>query len=644
MLELNNIKKVYKDGTVGIKNVNITLPDKGLVLIVGKSGSGKSTLINMISGMSKPTDGRIIYNGKDIKKVGNYKSIIGYVFQDFNLIKDLNVIDNINLIDNKKTDELINLLGINNLKNKKINEISGGEARRVGIARSLNKNALILLCDEPTESLDETNEKEILAALKKISKDILVIVVSHKDAIKSYADRIISVSKGEIVDDKVINEDKKRIDTTLNKSKVSVFKLIKIGFFRIIHNFGLFSLNLSSLFLVMSLLLIALVIKSTDLDKIEIDEMIRNNNYKMNLTGSSIVNEENKLKGITDKYNRVYEYILRDGLLDFKLDRSNGEKIGAFYISSINRPLVVHINESTFIKSDKIVGNIPEFANEVLISEYTFEGFKKFGVKTETGEYKKYNTLDEVFGEKLVLGDKTVIISGVLRQNIDEFAGFKDIDFPETHNQKNYFSMFEHSIVDMNYLYVLDDFDEYIQARYDNLEGFYLNTDDESILYEVKSNFKDESLMAIGRYTEILSNYQNLINKLKVFGRIALVILFVFASVLLFNYFSNSIENHEKDNRILKYLGVSNFGLFIPYLFSLLLLMFISVLGSVVVFDVFAKTLNGFYYNILSNRIDIFVLSSSSIFPLICAFFIVILILSLISIYKINKTIKKYTE
>lgn len=242
------------------------------------------------------------------------------------------------------------------------------------------------------------------------------------------------------------------------------------------------------------------------------------------------------------------------------------------------------------------------------------------------------------------MGDKTVIISGVLRQNIDEFEGFKDIDFPETHNQKNYFSMFEHSIVDMNYLYVLDDFDDYIQARYDNLEGFYLNTDDESILYEVKSNFKDESLMAIGRYTEILSNYQNLINKLKVFGRIALVILFIFASVLLFNYFSNSIENHEKDNRILKYLGVSNFGLFIPYLFSLLLLMFVSVLGSVVVFDVFAKTLNGFYYNILSNRIDIFVLSTSSILPLICAFFIVILILSLISIHKINRTIKKYTE
>ena len=220
MLELKDVSKVYiskkSKKTVALSNINLKFKDSGLVFILGKSGSGKTTLFNIISGIDNYTSGDIIINGTSTKKFtlndwDNYRNTyIGYVFQDYNLIEYENVEDNIalslklqnKLVNKSIIEELLNQVNLVGLEKRKINELSGGEQQRVALARALIKEPEILLLDEPTGNLDSNSSKIIFDILKKISKDKLVIVVSHdEESAIEYADRIIRIKDGNIIDD-----------------------------------------------------------------------------------------------------------------------------------------------------------------------------------------------------------------------------------------------------------------------------------------------------------------------------------------------------------------------------------------------------------------------------------------------------------
>ena len=220
MLELKDVSKVYISNkskkTVALSNINLKFKDSGLVFILGKSGSGKTTLFNIISGIDNYTSGDIIINGTSTKKFtlndwDNYRNTyMGYVFQDYNLIEYENVEDNIalslklqnKLVNKAIIEELLNQVNLVGLEERKINELSGGEQQRVALARALIKEPEILLLDEPTGNLDSNSSKIIFDILKKISKDKLVIVVSHdEESAIEYADRIIRIKDGNIIDD-----------------------------------------------------------------------------------------------------------------------------------------------------------------------------------------------------------------------------------------------------------------------------------------------------------------------------------------------------------------------------------------------------------------------------------------------------------
>jgi len=224
MIELKNLTKVYSNSKLevqAIKNVNLKFKDNGFVFIVGKSGCGKSTLLSLMGGLDSVTQGDIICDGNSLsqmseKELNNYRNrYLGFVFQDYCLIEDLSVFENVALALDIKGEKLTKADRVklvhdalssveldNSVANRKIKELSGGQRQRVSIARSLVKDPMLILADEPTGNLDSRTSKTILELMKKLSKDRLVVIVSHnmEDAIK-YADRIIELSDGVVVSD-----------------------------------------------------------------------------------------------------------------------------------------------------------------------------------------------------------------------------------------------------------------------------------------------------------------------------------------------------------------------------------------------------------------------------------------------------------
>jgi len=214
MIKINNLSKIYKDNTQALDNVNLTL-NNNFISIVGQSGSGKSTLLNMIGGIDRPTSGEIIIDDLDISKLDDnelslYRNKnIGFIFQSFYLNGNYKVIENVMLpliianIKKKEREilatEVLVKLGILHLKDKYASEISGGEAQRVAIARAIVNNPKILLADEPTGNLDSKNGIMVMDLLKEISKDRMVIMVTHNLDYTKYSDEVITISDGKIV-------------------------------------------------------------------------------------------------------------------------------------------------------------------------------------------------------------------------------------------------------------------------------------------------------------------------------------------------------------------------------------------------------------------------------------------------------------
>ena len=224
MINIKNLTKIYKsknkEKCIAVNDVSLTFEEKGFVFIIGKSGSGKTTLLGLIGGLDNITSGDIIIDGNAFSSFKyrdfiNYRNqMIGYVFQDYHLIDELTIEENIgislDLQNIKYTDEINNVLenvGLKGYGKRYPKELSGGEKQRVAIARALIKNPKIILADEPTGNLDSKTTTQILNLLKELSKERLVLMVSHNltDA-NNYADRIIELSEGKIINDYIRNQ------------------------------------------------------------------------------------------------------------------------------------------------------------------------------------------------------------------------------------------------------------------------------------------------------------------------------------------------------------------------------------------------------------------------------------------------------
>lgn len=218
MIEIRNLHKSYRRGKEIIPNLNLTLDDSGLTVIAGKSGCGKTTFLNIVGSMDLDFEGNVLVDGKDIKKM-SYSEVVDYrnftsafVFQKNSLFEFLTVEENLQLcmnIQNNTADisEALEKVGLKGFEHKKVKALSGGEKQRVAIARALIKNCKIIFADEPTSALDTKNAHKIFQLFKEISKDKLVVLVTH-DVKKAslYADRMIRFVDGVPVEDIRYNE------------------------------------------------------------------------------------------------------------------------------------------------------------------------------------------------------------------------------------------------------------------------------------------------------------------------------------------------------------------------------------------------------------------------------------------------------
>ncbi|MBR5347663.1 MAG: ATP-binding cassette domain-containing protein [Lachnospiraceae bacterium] len=222
ILRLEKLTKIYqsrKRTTLAVDSISLAFPEKGLVFINGISGSGKTTLMNMLSGIDRPTSGSIYQDEKDVANLSQKEwdrlrnTQIGIVFQDFNLLEDMTVAENLMLplkiqtyeesVAQEQVIKVLEYVGLSEFKEALCGQLSAGQKQRVAIARAIIKNPQIVFADEATGNLDPENANEILKLFNRISKQCLVVLISHDwHAADEYGDRIITLSEGKVIEDK----------------------------------------------------------------------------------------------------------------------------------------------------------------------------------------------------------------------------------------------------------------------------------------------------------------------------------------------------------------------------------------------------------------------------------------------------------
>src|SRR5690625_633597 len=252
MLKLNNIVKIYDTGATqvhALRGIDIEFRRNEFVSVLGPSGCGKTTLLNIIGGLDRYTSGDLVINGKSTKKFKDkdwdaYRNYsVGFVFQNYNLIPHQTILSNVELAltisgvsreeRKERAIKALEEVGLKEQIHKKPNQLSGGQMQRVAIARALVNNPDIILADEPTGALDTKTSVQIMDILKKISKNKLIVMVTHNPELaEKYSSRVIRILDGKITDDTNpyhSDESKKEKKSKIGKTSMKFFTAVSLS-------------------------------------------------------------------------------------------------------------------------------------------------------------------------------------------------------------------------------------------------------------------------------------------------------------------------------------------------------------------------------------------------------------------------------
>lgn len=214
----SGLTKVYGSGHSAVhalRGVDLELPERELVVLLGASGSGKSTLLNILGGLDRPTDGRLWFRGEELtgasqRELTQYRRRhVGFVFQFYNLMASLTARENVALVTEiaekpLSPEEALTIVGLENRLDHFPSQLSGGEQQRVAIARAIAKQPSVLLCDEPTGALDSATGVRVLEALRDVNEKMqaTTLLITHNAPVAAMADRVITFSDGRIREQK----------------------------------------------------------------------------------------------------------------------------------------------------------------------------------------------------------------------------------------------------------------------------------------------------------------------------------------------------------------------------------------------------------------------------------------------------------
>ena len=436
MLELKNVCKKY-DRDV-LKKINLKFGNKGFICLVGESGSGKTTLLNIIGGLEQPDSGKVIFNGNNIKNIDSSfysNQLVSFINQNYNLIDKYTVLENILLpIELRRirspcnVDNILKMLGIYSLKNKKVISLSGGEKQRVAIARCIVQNTRVILADEPTGALDSENAYSVMRILKNLSKQKLVIVVTHNiELANSFADDIIKINDGKICSKlKFINKNKYSKIKYNRKIKLSFIKLVKYAIKNL--NNKLLRNILTILAFTIGLLSLGIVLSIKAGFNKELDMLNKSSffNYPLVISKNNYVDDfsnkvENK-NGVNVKKGSFVTNEIDDKLISLVNNIDKKYVNGITYYRDIDYEFksISYVNPSNnyfYLVS----GRMPENKNEVLIM-YDEE---------DSISDKLYNYLvvsnNGLINNVFKVNDKELIITGIVKSNNDYFKSLSGI-------------------------------------------------------------------------------------------------------------------------------------------------------------------------------------------------------------------------
>lgn len=663
MYTLKDISVSYKinddNNYLVLNKISLEFPNKGLIFIIGKSGCGKTTLLNLLEGNQKPSEGEIYYQDRKLsefseKEMTSYhQNEIGILFQSYNLIDGLTVYENlliassIKSIDSKNIDILLSRFNLLDLKNRNVDNLSGGEKQRIAFLRAIINEPNVLLCDEPTGAIDEENSSLIMKFLKEYSKKHLVIVVTHN--IELIKDEPKLVLKNGKITEKIsyIKQSitKKRSQNVFSNKHIKILQKRLFRVNKLKNILFYFSLTFSLLFTFISISLYFgiqnqkgnLEFKFLNANIFEISNIISSNN------DDSILQIVKKERPTSSNIKTNFDKYFTDYLIKYSYN---------YFLNGTNE---IYINDQKITDYKIRFYNILSFKdpiviNDIFYNKYNFANSKLNNIKIMLNQTYKFTSFinneyieiveDFMFEEKFIVGNVYREFNYLNNPTI-----FINIEFFENYLKNQSCEKINRELINnLNWFDLLEN-----AKNNEDLGGFCLNL----ILFSKKDILKmhkiiDElnnqrSQLEINSFSYTVSKSFLEITNLLVVGLMAFTFISIFSTLsLLFFIITSFCVSERKNIAIIKVLGIKKQDIYKVFYSNFSKIMSFSLLTSLSIFYLVTIILN----KVIDYKIyltNVFFLNINSLNELSIFIYLIILVILAIVSFMISKiSIKEF--